>query len=89
MKRATLNLFALAATALGGCSMCQSPYDYQGPVTNSPAGYGQRQGSIAGGGTTVPAMEMSAAPHEAAAIANGGNNMAPIPAGQAGATQRY
>ena len=90
MNRAAFGMAAVAALALGGCSMCQSPYDYQGPVTNAPAPYG-RQGSIVSG-TTVPPMEMAAAPQNGAAtgMASSPNpGMTPVPSGQQSGAKRY
>ena len=93
MKRAIWSLSAICPLALVGCSMCQSPYDYQGPVANSPAAYGPRANSAFAGGTMQPQpMGMAAAPANQQAVANQpttAEQMTPVAGAQTTPSQRY
>jgi hypothetical protein len=90
MKRTIWGVWALTAIGLGGCSMCQSPYDYQGPVASSPAAYGPRAGSAFGGATMGPqAMGMAAAPEGQTATTDPNASMTPMANSQTPPAQRY
>jgi hypothetical protein len=76
--------------------MCQSPYDYQGPVANSPAAYGQRQNSAFANGSMAPQpMGMAAAPPNsqsapgANATVDTGADIPPVANAQTAPAQRY
>ena len=97
MNPATWAILASSTIALGGCSMCQSPYDYQGPVANSPAAYGPRANSAFAGGAMQPQpMGMAAAPANQQAVANQptpadntAGDMLPVAGAQTTPSQRY
>lgn len=80
MKRSleTLTIVILAAAGLG-CSMCQHPYDYTGPVQGHGGcpncGYNYRQGSIISGppGAAAPTYQgtptiQNAPPYQSSAV---------------------
>jgi hypothetical protein len=89
MKRATWGIWALTAVALGGCSMCQSPYDYQGPVASSPAAWGPRQGSALGASMAPQAMGMAAAQAGQPTTADPNGGMTPVANSQTTPAQNY
>jgi hypothetical protein len=89
MKPSTWAILLSSIVAQSGCSMCQSPYDYTGPVANSPAAYGQRQNSAFANGSMAPqAMGMAAAPANQPVVENG-TETTPVASSQSPPAQRY
>ena len=89
MKRAVWGgSLLLAAAAVIGCSMCQSPYDYSGAVVTPngqpTTGFAERQGSVLQGG---PRGGVAQAPTPANPEAEPAGNPdgVPTPAGPDGA----